>query len=432
MARLTKACALAVALLIAAAVQGPVVMAAGKTPYLSLTGGDFTSVVFSPDGKRLAAASGDIVKVWDAETGRGMLVLEGHGGVCTNVVFSPDGKRIAAGYDDGTIAVWDAGTVREPGIIMGHSDTVLRVAFSPDGKLIASASEDKTVRVWDAETGMESFALKGKGDVLSVACSPDGKRLATAGNTVQVWDVADMVVKAEVLAARAEAAASAFINAIRDSGLDSGNKAAHRALAAMGWHEAAVPILIAGLKDPTVGVRVGCAVGLGRIGPIAKAAVPILKQARKDQSRTVQSAADFALIRIQPKPRITRQQPVSDSRSGLVFWYDEGTKMLFGELPTEYPPIVAPSGAEGVRAYVYTDSTCDDASGRYIGYFEKYPDPKAVAQAVDMISRALLHDQRLLRRPDSAEWVVANSVEGLAILDDFAPLSENACFQYIK
>ncbi|MHB8595678.1 MAG: WD40 repeat domain-containing protein [Ktedonobacteraceae bacterium] len=35
----------------------------------------------------------------------------------------------------------------------GHTSTVFAVAWSPDGKRIASAGNDNTVQVWDTRTG---------------------------------------------------------------------------------------------------------------------------------------------------------------------------------------------------------------------------------------------------------------------------------------
>jgi hypothetical protein len=70
---------------------------------------DVQSVVFCPDGKRLASASGDqTVKLWDAATGLKTLTLKGHNGWIHGVAFSPDSTRLASAGSDGTVKVWDA------------------------------------------------------------------------------------------------------------------------------------------------------------------------------------------------------------------------------------------------------------------------------------------------------------------------------------
>src|SRR5207302_2046486 len=72
-----------------------------------------------------------------------------------------------------------------------HTVAVRSVTFSPDGRRLASAGDDGTVKVWDADKGQELLSLKRHtSPVLSVAFSPDGLRLAAAsGNKpVMVWD----------------------------------------------------------------------------------------------------------------------------------------------------------------------------------------------------------------------------------------------------
>ena len=153
------------------------------------------SVAFRPDGKWLAPGGGRKVKVWDAATGQEALTLNGHTNLVKSVTFSPDGKRLASASNDRTVKVWDATTGQETLTLKGHTNSVNSVAFSPDGKRLASASGDGMppgeVKVWDATSGREALTLKGHtSSVLGVAFSPDGKRLvsASADMTVKVWD----------------------------------------------------------------------------------------------------------------------------------------------------------------------------------------------------------------------------------------------------
>jgi WD40 repeat protein/serine/threonine protein kinase len=158
--------------------------------------GYVSGVAFSPDGKWIASAGEDrTAKIWDAASGENIRTLKEHTGSVWGVAFSPDGKRLATASHDGTVRLWDVEGVQQPLVLTGHSDLVKSVAFSPDGKRLASASKDRTVRVWETATGQETLPpLKGHTDeIYSVAFSPDGKRLASASwdHTVRVWDAAN-------------------------------------------------------------------------------------------------------------------------------------------------------------------------------------------------------------------------------------------------
>ena len=141
------------------------------------------SVVWSPDGKRIASGGDDnTVQVWEASSGKGLLIYRGHSNAVWSVAWSPDGKRIASGSRnrDGTVQVWDASSGSVLLTYRGHSDSITSVVWSLDGKRVASGSWDTTVQVWDANSGSVLMTYRGHTNwVISVGWEPSGKRIAS-------------------------------------------------------------------------------------------------------------------------------------------------------------------------------------------------------------------------------------------------------------
>lgn len=84
---------------------------------------------------------------------------------------------------------------RRPRLILGtgHAGEILAVAFSPDGRRVATASRDGSAKLWDPRTGSLVFTLVGTGGpVLAVEFSRDGGTLATAGQDggAALWSTA--------------------------------------------------------------------------------------------------------------------------------------------------------------------------------------------------------------------------------------------------
>lgn len=174
--------------------------------------GQVNSVVFSPDGSKLATASADkTVRVWDVRTGATLLTLRGHDADVMSVAFAPDGKHLLTASLDKTARLWDATTGAALTVFEGHDDAVNAASFSPDGKLIVTASADKTAKVWDVASGDVLLTFRGHtGPVMSTVFSPDGKNVLSASTTILIWDAQTGAVLKELTPLEAKSQSSTW------------------------------------------------------------------------------------------------------------------------------------------------------------------------------------------------------------------------------
>ena len=150
------------------------------------------SMVFSPDGKVLAAVGhDDVAKLWDWRVGKELGIVGIGGKGISSVTFRPDGKTIASGSLGQPIKLWDVATGKEIREFVDTSDGVTWVEFSPDGETLATVGPLKKARIYSVDTGEDSQRIREHtSNTHGADLSPDGRFLAAGGEdgTVMVWD----------------------------------------------------------------------------------------------------------------------------------------------------------------------------------------------------------------------------------------------------
>ena len=188
----------------------------------------------SPDSSKVAFGCSDkTVRVLEASTGRELLKISQHENWVLGTVFTLDGNRIVSVGRDRAAKLVDASTgafveninrlrgeltaiARHPGrstVVIGGEDRIpfyyrtqrprkrtidddttlirefekqageiLGLAFSPDGRKLAVATASSSLPVYDVETGQRLYLCEGsKAGIYTVAFHPTGQQLAAGG-----------------------------------------------------------------------------------------------------------------------------------------------------------------------------------------------------------------------------------------------------------
>ena len=110
------------------------------------------------------------------------------------------GKRLLfAGYQSGEVDVWDLTTGKPQPMRDTRADRVGNIgpgslSASYDGRWLATSGADRFVPVYDVQSRTSRLSLETEStDTITVAFSPDGRRLAALGadNRLYVWEFAD-------------------------------------------------------------------------------------------------------------------------------------------------------------------------------------------------------------------------------------------------
>lgn len=188
-------------------------------------------MAWSSDGIKLAAATSDVISIWDSMTGKdlgesqrfselkivawapnltsfanasysgnvqvgnsadsSLQTLKGHALGVSALAYSPSGEHLAVGTGDGSIRIWaKKKSARSNEWILqqdfnSHS-AVTSLAWSPRGLSLAIGYADGTLRIWEINSREQILSVREHSDwITSLAWSPDGKILVSGSKDEQ-------------------------------------------------------------------------------------------------------------------------------------------------------------------------------------------------------------------------------------------------------
>ena len=151
------------------------------------------AAAFSPDGKQLAIFTRQSIQLLDSNDGNSSGDNFPITDWVSTMVFSSDGKRLAAATVGNEFKMWDI-NIRQPitkCILNKLPEKISSIAFSRNDQILAMGFNDGTVKLWDVVNGCKSIHSfpSQQGAVWSMAFSPDSQLLATGGKdgTIKLW-----------------------------------------------------------------------------------------------------------------------------------------------------------------------------------------------------------------------------------------------------
>lgn len=125
------------------------------------TEGSINCMALTADGTLGASTDGDRdLFVWDLKSGKRVGTMKGSNYEITSAAISCDGKTIAAACGD-KLRLWDVERGGRNRILLGTPHSASLLAFSPDGSKIACGGRDREITIWDVQSGRRLRILYG-------------------------------------------------------------------------------------------------------------------------------------------------------------------------------------------------------------------------------------------------------------------------------